>query len=674
MTPLFIAAVIAAPFVFRFVWRRTRLQANRERPANFPASDAPIADRINTATPEAVRLGDSLAFADKAEPPGKAEEEKPEEEQPSARHVFAPVQVQHELGTATQQFAEPNSCEENNGAKPIASGQTESNETIPSAHLNDRALLPSADPSLECETPPTGVETLVISDPKPPESAVIVPAAAALMSGDGTQARHTTQGTEVAQTAAQHPDEDGILANAGAEQAQSPQGTEESGDEVAEKMPQRYRPPPQRPPRLAPARPGNSVLERAISSDVELEIRIHAKFDRFGMCEVRLLPARKPEMDDEVEVRLGGIPLRLVAQDDWYDGLSLDNIGNRLRQGLELKGLLADHRRARWLLTGRDFYVLASHPRASGFVSTNRLVLGRSDVVLCVAGLLQEVDAILYEAGCRGYTKLGEANGVPSGWIALRGVTPAVALSLNPGIDQFYAIKAAPDIEIELEGGVWLHSSVWLAGFPPRIKLFGQAAGPVKLLIDNKEARCGEDGSFAVDGFDSPGKHTVYCEGLSRSCSYSIEEPPDSWPEWPAHHFGEAEICGPLVRLAPGAANRRVVTVPMSNPLLLGAEPGQIFRCSSRSVAKWKGFVPFDVVWALPAHPLISDKKTARILQFANAPLALLKTPAQPALGWSIAILDASRKGLRIENSSPESAVLWKQYKKAARNIWRAVR
>jgi hypothetical protein len=452
------------------------------------------------------------------------------------------------------------------------------------------------------------------------------------------------------------------------------QGTGESVDEDTEKTPQRYRPPPQRPPRQPPARPGNSATERAVSFDLELEIRIHAKFDRFEICELGLLPARKPGMDDEVEVRLGGIPVRLLSQDDWYGGLQLDNIGDRLRQGLELKGVLADHRRARWLLTGRDFYVLASHPRASGFVSTNRLILGRSHVVLCVAGALQAVEAILNEAGCHGFTKLGEANGVPSGWIALRGVTPAIALPLNPGIDPFYAIKPAPDIEIELEDGVWLHSFVWLAGFPPRIQLFGQAPGPVKLLIDGKEARCLEDGSFAVDGFDSPGKHTVYCEGFSCSCSYSIEESPDSWPEWPAHHFGQADICGPLVRFAPEAANRRVVTVPMSNPLLIGAEPGQIFRCSLRSVATWKGFVPFDVVWALPAHPLISDKKTARILQIAKVPLALPKVPARPALGWSIAILDASRKGLRLENSSPEAAVLWRQYRKTARNIWRSAR
>jgi hypothetical protein len=393
-----------------------------------------------------------------------------------------------------------------------------------------------------------------------------------------------------------------------------------------------------------------------------------------GSCEIWLLPARTSELDNEIEVRLRGIPLRLVAQDDWYQDLQLANVGDILREGLELKGILASHRRARWLLTGRDVYVLASHQRASGFVSTNRLALGRSHVVLCVAELLPQVEAILNEAGCQDYTKLDEARGVPPGWVGLRGVAPTNAVSLDPGIDRFYAIKPAPDIEIELEGGVWLRSSVWLAGFPPHIRLLGQANGPIKVLIDGKEAHQTGDGTFAVEGYDLCGQHSVYCEGLSCSCSYSIEEPPDSWHEWPAYRFSQAGVCGPLVQLAPEAASMRAFTVPMSNPLLLGAEPGQIFHCSSRIVASWKGLVPFNVVWALPADPLTCDKKTARILYFSGTPIAPHKTHTGAAVRWSTAILDASRKGLRIDDGSPDSTALWRDYKKAARKIWRAAR
>ena len=176
-----------------------------------------------------------------------------------------------------------------------------------------------------------------------------------------------------------------------------------------------------------------------------------------------------------------------------------------------------------------------------------------------------------------------------------------------------------------------------------------------------------------VDGYDLPGSAFRLLRGAVCSRSYSIEEPPDSWEAWPAYQFGQAKICGPLVQLPPEEAGRPAFTVPMSNPLLIGAEPGQIFRCSARSVAVWKGFVPFDVVWALPAQPLMCNKKTARILQFADKPLMPRRAGTRP-LAWCIAILDASRKGLRIESGSADSAARWSEYKKTARNIWRAAR
>ena len=83
--------------------------------------------------------------------------------------------------------------------------------------------------------------------------------------------------------------------------------------------------------------------------------------------------------------------------------------------------------------------------------------------------------------------------------------------------------------------------------------------------------------------------------------------------------------------------------------------------------------MPFDVVWALPAQPLTCNKKTARILQFADKPLMPHRAGTRP-LVWCSAILDASRKGLRIEGGSAESAERWSEYKKTARNIWRGRR
>ncbi|MGH9640566.1 MAG: hypothetical protein ACRD3Y_10920 [Bryobacteraceae bacterium] len=197
----------------------------------------------------------------------------------------------------------------------------------------------------------------------------------------------------------------------------------------------------------------------------------------------------------------------------------------------------------------------------------------------------------------------------------------------------------------------------------------GQVSGALKVLIDGREAHTA-GGCHVASGFDAPGQHLVECEGLSCSRSYSIEEPAESWEQWAAYDFSSADLCGPLVTLRPEARRNRVFTVPMSNPLLVGAEPGQVFRCSRRNVARWQGFVPFEVVWALPAQPLICDKKTALILRFSSAPVARANDNERP-LDWCRAILDAARKGLHVEDGSSGAAAQWIEYEKTARNIWR---
>lgn len=438
--------------------------------------------------------------------------------------------------------------------------------------------------------------------------------------------------------------------------------------------PSRYRPPTQRPPRKVAARISDQEPKIVAASEAALEIRIRASFDRFGVISmIGLLPVRPAGLDSELEVKVGNDTMRLVAQEEWYQDLQFENIGQVLRQGIELRGRSADARRIRWQLKGRDVYVLASHPRASGVVSTNRLTLGRSHVVFCLVESIQQIEDILIEAGCNGYAKIDQTHEVPSGWAGFRDVTPTKAIQVL-GFDPFYAIKPAPDMEIELEGGICLRNSVWLAGYPPRIKLFGPSNDTVKVLIDGEQAEWTAEGSLTTDGYDLNGEHSVYCEGLSCSRSYSIEDPPDSWEKWSAYRTGKADVCGPLVEPDVSASGRRPITVPMSNPLLIGAEPGQVFWCSSRRVSRWKGLVPFDVVWALPAHPHICDKKSARIIQFGNVPVATWKPQKSIPRAWCDAILDASRKGLRIDNESPDSIASWREYKKLARNIRRRER
>lgn len=451
--------------------------------------------------------------------------------------------------------------------------------------------------------------------------------------------------------------------------------TEEPGADEKPEAALLYRAPRQGPPRSPQQQQANQqVTTRSASSDAPLDIQVGLTFDRFGFCSIVLLPKRTSDLDDEVEARDGRSVVPLVAQDNWYQDLQYDDVADKLRHGFELRGRLKDHRHMRWRLSGRTFYVLATHPRTNKFVSTHRLHVGRPDVVLCTAEMLREVETVLAAAGCQGYTRFDESYGAPPGWVGLRGVLPTRALPLDQGVDPLYALKPESDVQIELEGGVCLRNSVWLAGYPPQIKIFGEHDLPLTVLIDGRHSQQIGDGVFAVEGYDQPGQHSVYCEGLSLSRTYSIEEGPESWEEWPAYKFGQADICGPLVELKDQAAAQRPFAVPMSNPLLIGAEPGQVYRCSLRKARFWKGFVPFDVVWALPAQPLICNKKTARILQFGDVQPKPLKTGVSGQWIWSNAILDASRKGLQIENPSDASIAYWREYRKAARDIRRGRR
>lgn len=443
---------------------------------------------------------------------------------------------------------------------------------------------------------------------------------------------------------------------------------DEPSDSEQKPLP-RYQPPGQKAPRAPNVRTPRQQAPPQASGAQDLDIRVHLTFDRSYFCSIGLLPERFRELEGDVDVTDGKSNLQLLAQEDWYEDLYYGDIGERLRRGVELKTRFPEGRQARWLLTGRDVYVLASHPRASAYVSTARLALGRADVVLCVAELVPQAEAILAAAGVRGYIRFDESHGAPRGWVGFRGVLPTVPLPLDLGADPFYALKPAPDIQIELEGGLRLRNSVYIAGYAPRIKLYGQHTETVKVLIDGSEAQRAAEGAFVSDGYDTPGPHTIYCEGLSCSGSYSIEEPPESWEPWPAYSVREADLCGPLVHPNSEVASQPLFSVPMSNPLLIGSEPGQVFLCPRRRSAHWKGFVPFEPVWALPAQPLICDKRTSRILQFHETPPAQVEARANYGTIWSTAILDAARKGLRIEGGSAAAGACWGEYKRIARNI-----
>jgi hypothetical protein len=351
-----------------------------------------------------------------------------------------------------------------------------------------------------------------------------------------------------------------------------------------------------------------------------------------------------------------------------------------------------------WTLAGREIFVLAIGTTHRGFVSCPRLTFGREHVVLCAATRLAEVEEALQMVGCTNRTVFGEEDGAPSGWVLVgdmdrtgrpQGLSPTCAVPMKEGSDILNVLRPLPEIEISLEGGVPLGYSSWLAGFPPLIRVLGDAQHIQKVLIDGKEATIGEDSAFRATGWDEPGAHEVWCSNVSRG--YSLVHPERTWHPWPAYVFapvgGASErmaICGPLVQqLGTGGAREDEVNsfgggVLRSNPILLGAVPGQIFVATPRRDVRGAhcfACPPFEAVWALPAQPLRCDKATNRILLVARPDRAAApdgSATAGPVSQWCRLILDASRKGLSVDPAGARE--LWTEYKRFARNLSRKTR
>ncbi len=447
------------------------------------------------------------------------------------------------------------------------------------------------------------------------------------------------------------------------------------------------------PPRRQPSKPRSSSEDasRSPTRGRPAVIEVRVIFQRGGYCNISLLPKRLPGLPEELAVSsaAGDVELRAL-QDDWYQDVVPDNLGGLLRTGFVWKH---GDTGQEWLLSGREVFVLAHGTTHRGFVSCPRLAVGRDHVVLCTATQLSEVEAVLRTAGCAGWIKIGEDDGVPSGWRVLRGVVPQNPVPQSGDADILNILRPLPEIEIALEGGIRLAYNSWLLGYPPAIQIYGDPEHTESVLIDGQEATESEQGGFTAQGWHAEGDHQIWCSSSNKS--YSLVRCEASWTYWPAYSFAlrgaggeghEFEICGPLVRpVATDAQStqRQVVQVAPANPVLLGASPGDVFFVRQRPEVRGAmclGLPPFDPVWALPAQPLTCDKRTNRIL-LVGEPTARCGDASWPSAKgghdlerWCRLVLDASRKGLAVEPASPATHGLWREYKQLGRNLWRRLR
>lgn len=450
-----------------------------------------------------------------------------------------------------------------------------------------------------------------------------------------------------------------------------------------------YRPPAGGPPPRHSSPPRNHANDQGEPSPFSQPGRVAVRilFQRGGYCAVSVLASRPLGLPEQVTVSSGTGEVELLElQEDWYEAEVAGDLADLLRTGF----VWTDHETGQeWVLSGREVFVLASGTEHRGFVSCPRLVLGRDHVVLCTAAQLAAVEGELRGAGCSGWTQVGEDDGIPAGWKVLRAIRPQRPMPLSDDNHILNVLRPLPDIEIAFEGGVRFTRNQWLLGYPPEIRIYGDPAHAGEVLIDGEEAVRYVQGGYRCPGWDTEGDHQVWCGNTSKS--YSLIRGRSNWKFWPAHSFSlpgtnrEGEklaLCGPVVwssTIESQPDQQRAIQVPPSNPVLLGARPGEVYFAYRRPDVRGAlclGSPPFNPVWALPDQPLRGDKRRDRILLVGEPLAAHNDADAKQRAGsggdverWYQMILNAGRKGLAVEPESLVTDRLWRSYRQLARRL-----
>ena len=442
----------------------------------------------------------------------------------------------------------------------------------------------------------------------------------------------------------------------------------------------------------AARQPGRPRGEEPAQREHSLPIEVRLRFDRGGCCSVSLIAKRSAGLPDDLTAvaRAGEVNLRAL-QDEWYQDVVPDDVSYVLGNGT-VWTQEGEGGRCTWSLSGRAVYVLADRPDISGYVSQPCLDLGRDHVVLCTERLRTRVEEALRETGAQPTTVLDESFGAPPGWIVFRKIVPSESVPPADDADIFDALRPLPRIEISLERGIRLGYTNWLDGKPPSIRVYGDPEHASEVRIDGRVAGRMADGTYRASGWDVVGSHSVWCAGTSRS--YSIVPFEASWELWDAHTFLVADgrpqrlaVCGPIVRAATTEPwGSESLSVPETNPVLLGPEAGQIVmavRVSPLRGAPRIASPDFRPIWALPHAPLHCDKKTTCTLCVAGSePLGpreqqggrLNRRLDADVARWCQLILDANRKGMTTDPDTASVRALWLSYKRLARRIWRSRR
>ena len=261
------------------------------------------------------------------------------------------------------------------------------------------------------------------------------------------------------------------------------------------------------------SKPKGDVNEADRSRALSIELRL--LFERGECCRVSLLPKRTSGLPEELTLRTSTGSVDLVAlQDDWYQDIVPSNLGELLRDGAVWQD---EGTGQEWLLSGREIYVLASGSAHRGLVTCPRLLLGREHAVLCTSKRLPEVITSLQQTSCNDWKQLDENDGVPQGWFVIRGIVPRSTVPLVENSDILNILRPLPQIEINLEGGIPLGYTSWLATHPPSIRVYGDPDHIQRVTINGQDATLSNDGCYTAPGWDEVGDHQIWCNGTSKS-------------------------------------------------------------------------------------------------------------------------------------------------------------
>ena len=453
------------------------------------------------------------------------------------------------------------------------------------------------------------------------------------------------------------------------------------------KKPPKYQPPIRTPEATQRTRSAQRTgTDNSHSQERSLPMHVHLALLRRNRYRISLLPSRAADFDEEIEVNgPNGKEEWSACQDEWYSNIFPENIGVLLEKGKNWEAGKEDESKRRWVLSSREIYVLAPCSTISGFVSSPRLILYEDHIVLCTKRQEEFVKNALTKAGCSETAIISGNNGLPKGWVLFHSVCPTCPVEHDEAVGIINILRPIHDLEIILGGGIRLTYNTWINGYPPNIRIRGAKDDNLKVMIDGNEASADADGIYTAEGWDSPGAHNVFCGGVTES--YELSDGLQHWEGFEAFEYcldpqqtskQYVTICGPIV----GVNNEmsEAVLTPSSNAHLLGAIPGQIAFCPRQQDTRTSEYIAiadFPVTWTLPANPFQCDKSTScvkliRAKKVASAQISIFSR--DEILRWSYAILNASRKRLRIEPDTGEAKKLWTEYKQEARRLWKQLK